>query len=210
MHAPPIMWRAWGRGMPRVIGRRWLPSATGSQKENADPASPAIVVRQPRHRELFSLPWQRRRRRAGHWAVHDPMVPATLSSGFGPEGPRTRRFISQAWRVLDGFILELLTLDRIAFASLNSRARLPSCGGDARIIRQVRRCRITFPEIFLRALNLLGRFRDCVPDGVGRRRKSRRCHPGRSAAESRDPFAGIGTRRPMGPGSPALTRFRPG
>ena len=199
------MWRAWGRGMPRVIGRRWLPSATGSQKENADPASPATVVRQPRHRELFSLPWQRRRRRAGHWAVQVPWSRRHSALAF-----QARRFISQAWRVLDGFILELLTLDRIAAASLNSRARLPSCGGDARIIRQVRRCRITFPEIFLRALNLLGRFRDCVPDGVGRRRKSRRCHPGRSAAESRDPFLGIGTRRPMAPGSPALTRFRPG
>ena len=141
MHAPPIMWRAWGRGMPRVIGRRWLPSATGSQKENADPASPATVVRQPRHRELFSLPWQRRRRRAGHWAVHVPWSRRHSALAF-----QARRFISQAWRVLDGFILELLTLDRIAFASLNSVHDCPPCGGDARIIRQVRRCRITFPD----------------------------------------------------------------
>ena len=200
MHAPPIMWRAWGRGMPRVIGRRWLPSATGSQKENADPASPAIVWSPASAQGVVFAPLAKAPAACRPLGCSGPMVPATLSSGFGPEGPRTRRFISQAWRVLDGFILELLTLDRIAFASLNSVHDCPPCGGDARIIRQVRRCRITFREIFLRALNLLGRFRDCVPDGVGRRCNSQRCHPGRSAAESRDPFAGNRTRRPMGPG----------
>ncbi len=171
---------------------------------------PATVVRQPVHRELCSLPWHGRRRRAGHWAVHRPMVPATLSSGFGPEGPRTRRFISQAWRRFT------------PRSSGTSHARshrpcvaeqvhdCPPCGGDGGIIAQLGKCRITFPKSFLRALNLLGRLSDCVPDGVGRRCCFRRCHPGRKRVSAEEPGP-MGLRVPLSrDGSRLSASLRPG
>ena len=59
----------------------------------------------------------------------------------------------------------------------------PPSGRACAVSLRAGRCRITFPEIFLRALESLGRFRDCVPDGVGWER-SFWCHPGRPSTGS--------------------------
>ncbi len=171
---------------------------------------PSIVIRQPVHRELFSLPWHGRRRRAGHWAVHRPMVPATLSSGFGPEGPRTRRFISRPWRRFTprSSGTPHARSHRLRVAEQRTTAlRAEAMKG---IIAQLGKCRITFPEIFLRALNLLGRLSDCVPDGVGRRCKSRRCHTGRKRVSAEEPGP-KGLRVPLSrDGSRLSAALRPG
>ena len=136
MHAPPIMWRAWGRGMPRVIGRLLLRASAGSPKRNADPASPAIVIRQPRTRESFHPSAVGVAGGVQASGRSSPLVPDIPSAWPGLSHLHSRRL---------GRSL-IPTLDRIAAASLNGRARLPSCGGDEGIIRQVRRCRITFPD----------------------------------------------------------------
>ena len=187
-----------------------MPSATGSQRETRHPSTNASTPSDrcaPARAQgvLFTpLAWSPAAcRPLGCSSSHGPGD--TQLWLFRPEGSSPR--LGGASRRVRP---ELLTLDRIALASLNSVHDCPPCGGDGGIIAQLGKCRITFPEIFLRALNLLGRFLDCVPDGVGRRCKSHRCHPGRKRVSAEEPGP-MGLRVPLSrDGSRLSASLRPG
>jgi hypothetical protein len=137
------------RDAPREFGQRL--AALPVDRRNANPASPAVVSRQPRDSGFFHQPNPLRHRRAGHGC--SAMVLATLAyrpcrgrTGSSAKGSAYSR-IDRDHMSLSGTIAKALHARLHRPRAVEQRARLPSRKIDERSIARGCGCRIETTEI---------------------------------------------------------------